>query len=131
MERIQTTLRSAQPQIQRLLKRPWVRFALAGMLAVVLALAGGAFYVFGAGGGTHTGTVAAPTLAPSADGTVFTIDSSSSQATFTINEILFGQPNNVVGKTNAVAGQIRVDTSDPSTSQVGQIRVDLTKMVTD
>jgi polyisoprenoid-binding protein YceI len=131
MQDVQTLLRSAQRQIQAVLSRREGRIAVGAGLAVVLVLVGGAaYYVFGAGGPSHYGTVSAPTLT-SGDGTVFTLDSSSSQATFTINEILFGRPNTVVGKTNAVAGQIRVDTSDPSKSQVGEIRIDLSSMLTD
>src|SRR5262249_36916376 len=52
-------------------------------------------------------------------------------ASFTIDEVLFGQPNTVVGKTSQVAGQIQVDTHDPSKSAVSQIKVDLTGLKTD
>jgi polyisoprenoid-binding protein YceI len=78
-----------------------------------------------------SGSATAPTLAPTRDGTVFTLDSSASEASFTIGEVLFGQPNTVVGTTNAVAGQILVNRSDPSKSQLGEIRVDLSAMKTD
>ena len=45
--------------------------------------------------------------------------------------MLLGNPNTVVGKTNQVAGQILVDKSDVSKSQVGVIKVDLSTMQTD
>ena len=121
--------------------RPAARIGAGLAVVVVGIVAAGAFYLFGptfgssnpSGGAAHGSgtTTAAPTLAPTKNGTVFTIDSSSSQATFTISEILFGRPNTVVGKTNAVTGQILADRQDPSQSQVGQIRVDLSTLLTD
>src|SRR5262249_9200226 len=65
------------------------------------------------------------------DETVFIIDSCASEATFTIHEIFLGQPNTVVGKTSQVAGQILVNKQDPSKSRVGQIKVDVSTLVTD
>ena len=72
-----------------------------------------------------------PTLAPTDGATLFTIDSSSSKATFTIDEVLFGNPNTVVGETDKVAGQILVNAQDPSKSQVGEIKIDVSTLVTD
>lgn len=119
--------------MRQLLGRPWGQIGAAFAVVLVVAFAAGAFYIFGGSGGT-TGTrgpSSVPTLAPSKDATTFTIDSSSSQATFTIDEVLFGKPNTVVGKTNSVTGQIQVNLKDPSQSQLGQIRVDLTTLATD
>lgn len=107
--------------------------------AVLLSLvAVVAIYVFGPGptgrsggsGATNT-PAAAPTLAATKDSTLFTLDSTASEASFTIDEMLFGQPNTVVGKTNQVTGQILINTTDPSQSQLGQIRVDVSTLVTD
>lgn len=106
-------------------------------LALIVALAAVAFYIYGPGatGGSTTtsggATTAAPTLAPTANGTLFTIDASTSQASFTMHEVLFGQPKTVVGTTNGVSGQILVDQTTPGQSKVGQIRVDLTGLATD
>ncbi len=48
-----------------------------------------------------------------------------------MHEVLFGQAKTVVGTTNGVTGQLLVDTTTPSKSQVGPIRVDLTGLATD
>lgn len=116
-------------------KRPRARILL-GIAAVVLVASvigvGVAVnYVFGGKSAKPSGSVTAPTLVPTNNGTIFTIDQSSSKATFTIDEVLFGNPNTVVGTTNLVAGQIAVDRTDPSKSQVGQIKIDLSGLKTD
>lgn len=106
--------------------------AIAAAVIVVAIVA--SIYIFGAGGaktGATSGTVTVPTLAPTDGATLFTIDSSSSKATFTINEVLFGNPNTVVGETDKVAGQILVNAQDPSKSQVGEIKIDVSTLVTD
>lgn len=118
--------------MQQVAQRPRTRIALGVAALLIIAFAAVIFYIFGGNGAkSSSGPVAAPTLAPSGGGTVFTIDASSSQATFSIDEVLFGQPNTVVGQTNAVAGQIRVDSADPAQSQVGQIKIDLSALTTD
>lgn len=118
------------------LKRPRaVVVGLAAIAAAVIVVAiVASIYIFGAGGaktGATSGTVTVPTLAPTDGATLFTIDSSSSKATFTINEVLFGNPNTVVGETDKVAGQILVNAQDPSKSQVGEIKIDVSTLVTD
>jgi polyisoprenoid-binding protein YceI len=117
------------------LKRPRALVVgLAAISAVVIVVAiVASIYIFGAGGKTTTasGTVTVPTLAPTDGATLFTIDSSSSKATFTIDEVLFGNPNTVVGETDKVAGQILINAQDPSKSQVGEIKIDVSTLVTD
>lgn len=107
--------------------------AAATVVVVVVAIIA-ANYVFGADGNSaKTGagsTIAVPTLTASAGSTIFTVDSSSSHATFTLDEILFGSPNTVVGSTNQVAGQILINTTDPSKSQIGEIKVDVSTLAT-
>lgn len=121
--------------MQQFFRRPLGQIGAGIVVVLVVAFAAGAFYLFGGSGGGGTsstdGSSSAPTLAPSKDATIFTIDTSSSQATFTIDEVLFGKPNTVVGKTNQVTGQIQVNLKDPSQSKVGQIRVDLSTLATD
>ncbi|MFI5271701.1 MAG: YceI family protein [Ktedonobacterales bacterium] len=113
--------------------RPRARIGL-GIVAVALlaVVAAGGWYVFGGGGApaAHGAITAAPLVAGKGE-TAFTIDSSASQATFTMHEVLFGQPNTVVGKTSQVAGEILVNTRNPAQSRLGQIRVDLSTLVTD
>jgi polyisoprenoid-binding protein YceI len=117
--------------VQKLLARPGVRIGLiAGVIAAVTLSAFAAYLFRPSATAPHTSTSPEPTLS-TANGTVYTIDSSASEATFTIHEILFGDPNTVVGKTSDVAGQISIDQQDPSKSQVGTIRVNLTSLVTD
>ena len=104
-------------------------------LVVVGVVAAVAVYIFAPGPRGNSGSgktpTPAPTLAATGDSVVFTIDASASTASFTIDEIHFGQPNTVVGKTNQLTGQILVNTKDPAQSQIGQIRVDLSTMLTD
>jgi polyisoprenoid-binding protein YceI len=118
--------------MKQLLDRPQGRIGIGVAIVALVAIAGIAFYVFGGNAGqSSTGAAAAPTLAPTGSGKIFAIDSSGSEASFTIDEVLFGQQNTVVGKTSQVAGQIQVDKDDPSKSAVGQIKVDLTGLKTD
>ena len=111
-----------------------IAIGLAAIAVVIVVAIVGAIYIFGAGGaktGAASGTVTVPTLVPTDGATLFTIDSSSSKATFTIDEVLFGSPNTVVGETDKVAGQILVNTQDPSKSQLGEIKIDVSTLVTD
>jgi polyisoprenoid-binding protein YceI len=101
-------------------------------IAVIAAVVAAGVYIFGGGSSpTAHANITTATIVPTAGETVFTIDSSASEATFTTHEVLFGQPNTVVGKTNAVTGEVLVNTQDPSKSRLGQIQVDLTTLVTD
>ncbi len=63
--------------------------------------------------------------------TVYEIQSSASQATFTIDEVLRGAPKTVVGTTDQVSGQIAFNTSDPSSAEVGTILIDARTLATD
>ena len=120
----------------RMVQRPLGRVVAGAGVLLVIAVAAAAFYIFGpsAKGSASSGATGASstaTLAPTTTGKVFTIDSSASQASFTMHEVLFGQPKSVVGTTTSVSGQILVDATTPSKSQVGPIRVDLTGLATD
>jgi len=109
-----------------------IGFAIAAV--VFIAIVAGGFYVFGGSrASTSTGSPAATAvqLTPTSNETAYTIDSSDSVASFTIDEILFGNPNTVVGKTSQVSGEILINTQDASKSRVGRIKVDLSTLVTD
>jgi len=82
-------------------------------------------------GVTPSASACLQTLVATNGGKIFTIDSSSSTASFTIKEVLFGNPNTVVGTTHQVAGQILVNAQTPAKSQVGEIRMDVSALVTD
>lgn len=62
---------------------------------------------------------------------IFTIVQDESEARFTIYEELLGQPKDVVGTTNQIAGEMAVDLNDLSTIQVGEIRVNARTLATD
>lgn len=105
--------------------------AAVAAIAVITAVVAAGVYIFGGGGSsTAHAKLTTATVVPTAGESVFTIDSSASEATFTTHEVLFGQPNTVVGKTTAVTGEVLVNKQDPSKSRLGQIQVDLTTLVT-
>jgi polyisoprenoid-binding protein YceI len=132
MQQQPSPVQAANDRLRQFLQHPYGKVVVGLAAALLIALSAGAIYVFGAPGSSHGGgPLASATMAPSGGATVFTIDPSASQASFTIDEVLLGQPNTVVGKTNQVAGQIRVNFADPSQSQVGQIRVDVSTLATD
>jgi polyisoprenoid-binding protein YceI len=108
--------------------------AAVAVIAVIGAGTAAAIYVFGPGptGSGHGKTpTPVPSLTAAANQVVYTIDGSATTASFTVDEVLFGAPNTVVGKTNQVTGQVLVNTQDPALSQIGQIRVDVSTLVTD
>ena len=74
---------------------------------------------------------AAITQSTSSGTTTYTIDQASSEARFVIDETLNGAPVTVVGTTTQVAGKIALDTSDPSTAQVGAITINARTFATD
>lgn len=88
-------------------------------------------------GATTAAVTPAPTTAAAipaggaASRALFRIDSAESEARFSLNEVLFSNPNLVVGKTRRVAGDIIVDMGKPSGSQVGQIAVSARTLKTD
>ncbi len=61
----------------------------------------------------------------------FAIVQAESEARFSLGEILRGNPVTVVGATDQVAGEISVDFSNPSNSQIGPIQVNARTLVTD
>lgn len=62
---------------------------------------------------------------------IFEIVSAESEARFLIDEVLRGAPVTVVGATDQVAGQIAIDTSEPSSAQVGIIQINARTLATD
>lgn len=112
---------------------------IAGIIVVVALVAIVAVgYIFVRGGsGELSGAISAPTLAPettSANTTTFSIVADESEVSFELDEDLRGQRVTVVGTTEGeedIAGQIRVDFSNPAASEVGTIRVNLRSLRTD
>lgn len=62
---------------------------------------------------------------------ILTINPENSQVRFELNEELRGEPKTVVGTTDQVAGEIAVDRTDLSSTQVGIIQVNARTLVTD
>lgn len=65
-----------------------------------------------------TGTTGAEDTSSSV---AFVIDQSQSEARFEIDEVLNGNPTHVVGTTDQVVGQVRVDTGDLGTAEFSEI----------
>ena len=64
-------------------------------------------------------------------GQTFVIVAEVSEARFSIDELLFGQPKTVIGTTNAITGEITVDAANPAASVIGPIQVEAGTFVTD
>ena len=107
--------------------RKWV------IIVAVVVLAGGGFYVwFNSSSSDPSTPLTAPTVSQaSASAQTFSIDSTSSQATFTIDEVLRGSPKTVVGATDQIAGEASIDVSDPPTLQIGTIKINARTLTTD
>ena len=61
----------------------------------------------------------------------FRIAASQSEARFTLNELLGGEPTTVIGKTQQVSGQFIVDLINPQDAQVGEILINARDLTTD
>lgn len=64
-------------------------------------------------------------------GQTFVIVAEESEARFSIDELLFGQPKTVIGTTNAITGEITVDAANPAASVIGPIQIEAGTFVTD
>ncbi len=73
---------------------------------------------------------AATEAAPASSGVVFNIVSDKSMVSFATHETLRGQPTDVLGTTNQVAGQLYVDFDHPAQSKVGVIRTNVRTLKT-
>jgi polyisoprenoid-binding protein YceI len=130
----------------------WVWIAVA-----VLVVGGSAFaYVWFSGGSgepstelttppiaeqtTTTGTPGATTTTAGSGetttsgegvGEFFVIQSDQSVATYTIDEVLRGQPNTVVGTTSEVAGQFSLDPADLASTEFSQFVVNARTFTSD
>ncbi len=114
------------------------RYLLIGIVAllglVVIVSVGAIAYVFLGSSATASVPITAPTLAAATntDGTQqFQIVPDQSEVSFKMSEMLHGQPNTVIGRTNQVAGSVLIDPTKPANSQVGTIRVDARTLATD
>lgn len=72
-----------------------------------------------------------PAAVPQGGTVVYQISQADSQVRFNIYELLRGQPKDVIGITNQVAGQVAVDINDLSTVQLGEIVINARTLETD
>lgn len=129
------------------------RLSVWRVLLGVAVLAGAALvwlFFFAGGSGEPSSDLTTPTLpesaattteppsgetstsAPSSTGPIaFVIDQADSTASFEIDEELRGSPNRVVGTTDQVAGQVRVDPTDMSSAVFSQIVINARTFRTD
>lgn len=119
------------------MKRSTVGWIVAAFLA--LGVSGFAWVWFAGGSGEPSTELTTPEIAEGTTTTIvesgpsttqevdtpktFVIDSSQSVASFEIDEELRGQPQHVIGETDQVAGQVRIDLSTPSATEFSQIIV--------
>jgi polyisoprenoid-binding protein YceI len=134
--RARVTVTTWQTKLREAWQQPRGRTIISGIgLAVLAVLIMGVIagdYVFGGSSDSvYHGPITAPTLVPTSSGTLFAIDQSSSTASFTIHEVLFGKAKTVVGKTQQIAGQILIDPHQPSHSKLSTIRIDVGTLATD
>lgn len=126
-----------------------MRRALVAVAVIAVLAIGGLAYLYFAGGsgepttelttppltsGTTTGTAADTdgSATSTAGGELgFVISPDESKASFELGETLRGNPNQVVGTTSEVAGQVRFDPADPSTMELSQIVVNARTLQTD
>ncbi|MCY4526709.1 MAG: YceI family protein [Anaerolineaceae bacterium] len=115
-------------------------FALVALAAVIvvregpegLAGAVNAFIAFIQGDQEHaSGPVPAPGLAEEAGARVFRILQEESEVRFLIDEVLRGADFTVVGATDQIAGDLRVDSGNPAASEIGLIRINARTLATD
>ncbi len=104
------------------------------LLLAILAVFGSAFawFWFSGGSGEPSTELTTPTIAgqtttslgtePEAT-TTFVIQAEQSEASFTLDEVLRGAPQTVVGVSSEVAGQFVLDTTDLSSTQFSAIVV--------
>ncbi len=78
-----------------------------------------------------SGPVTAPGLEEAEGARVFRIAQEESEVRFLIDEVLRGADFTVVGATDQVAGDLRVDTGDPAASEIGLIRINARTLTTD
>ena len=62
---------------------------------------------------------------------LYRITADESEVRFRINEILMGNPTEVIGASNQVAGDFIVNFSDPAASQLGEIAINARTLKTD
>ena len=99
---------------------------LAGLGVLVLVCAGVGAFVYNQMFGLQTtvvyfGVPDAPTLTAKPDETLYRIDATKSKITYNVDEKLAGTTHTATGTTRGIAGDIALNTNNPTTSRVGDI----------
>lgn len=97
----------------------------------VLAFLGYIWFSGGSGEVSEDITDAAETIEDAGDGLIFRIDSEASNATFTLEEDLMGTRTTVIGQTTQLGGDIVLNFSNPSASEIGAIRINSRSFASD
>lgn len=109
----------------------WFVFLVgSGVLTLLLAIA---FIWFSGGNGQASQALATPELIlePGDTRRLFTLDAAQSEARFSIDELLLGEPTTVIGRTQELAGEILIDLESPENSELGAIVVNVGTLRTD
>lgn len=110
------------------------KLIIGAIVLIAIIIVGGYFGYNWLIGGAEPSTdieSAAVAVDNTSGGTVFNIVPDSSSASFTLNEVLSGRNNTVVGTTNQVAGEIVLNFDNPQASQLGTIRINARTFATD
>lgn len=74
----------------------------------------------------------APTLNATSDETLYRIDPTRSEASYEIGEKIFGaDTSTATGRTNAIAGDLTVNNSNPAASRIGEIVINVEQLTSD
>lgn len=111
--------------------RRWLVVAL--FLAGLLAGCGGNASAQDSGGSASPVVTAPATASPPADtgAKTYNLVPAQTAASFTVDEVLLGKPNTVVGKTQDVSGSFMVDLGNPNGAAFQPIQVNAQSLVTD
>lgn len=118
-------------------RRRWVLFVVGGFGLVVLVVGLYAWHEYRTLTSAKYSVIDytvpnAPHLIAGNGETVYRIDPTQSQLGYAVDEKLLGQSaNRAEGTTNGIAGDIALNASDPSTSRVGQIVVNVEELHSD
>lgn len=102
-----------------------------GVVGLIAVGAVGYLWLSGGSGQPSTDLTTPATAVSAAEGTVYVISPEESVASFSIDEVLRGEPQTVIGTTSEVAGQISVDPSDLSIATLSEITVNARTFETD
>ncbi|MCP5097805.1 MAG: YceI family protein, partial [Chloroflexi bacterium] len=76
-------------------------------------------------------TINVGTLSENSEGAIFAIMQDSSEARFSVEEVLRGDDKAVVGVTDQVAGELALNFENPAATQMGPILINARTLVTD